>query len=168
VITAFDFLEHLPRTYQSIDGTTVNLFIHTMNEAHRVLEPNGLFIGVTPAFPRPAAFEDPTHVNPIGLETVNYFAGPSHALNLGYGYTGRFGIVAHGWLPLSSALYGPSVVANDAVVLGLASEESERFCPQILGNLGEAVNRLRPIVHRLAPWGARRPFHLLWVLRKEP
>ena len=168
VINAFDFLEHLPRIYQSIDGTTTNLFIHTMNEAHRVLEPNGLFIGVTPAFPRPTAFEDPTLVNPIGLETVNYFAGPSHAINLGYGYMGRFGIVAHGWLPRSSPLYGPSAVASSAKVLGPASEVSASFRPQFRGKLGQAVDQLRPIVHRLAAWGARRPCQLLWVLKRSP
>ena len=56
-VTAFDFLEHIPRTLY-IDGKRVNPFIDAMNEIWRVLKPGGIFYAVTPAFPSPEAFQD--------------------------------------------------------------------------------------------------------------
>ena len=40
-----------------------------------MLEPGGRFYAVTPAFPHPEAFADPTHVNIITETTHEYFCG---------------------------------------------------------------------------------------------
>jgi SAM-dependent methyltransferase len=52
VVTAFDFLEHLPRAIWR-DGVVVNTFIDTMSEVWRILKPQGLFVARTPAYPHP-------------------------------------------------------------------------------------------------------------------
>jgi SAM-dependent methyltransferase len=88
-ISAFDFLEHVPR--QSVDEQcrpTVP-FIHLMSEIHRVLKPNGLLIASTPAYPHPEAFQDPTHVNIITDQTHIYFCG-SEPYATRYGFVGCF------------------------------------------------------------------------------
>ena len=66
-ISAYDVLEHLSREAPN------NLFIYYMNELHRVLRPGGTAIFVFPSFPHRDAFSDPTHVNFITSETINYF-----------------------------------------------------------------------------------------------
>jgi SAM-dependent methyltransferase len=66
-ISAYDVLEHLSREAPN------NLFIYYMNELHRVLRPGGTAVFVFPAFPHRDAFSDPTHVNFITSDTVNYF-----------------------------------------------------------------------------------------------
>ena len=43
VVTAFDFLEHLPRALWR-DGSVVNTFVETMSEVWRVLKSNGLLL----------------------------------------------------------------------------------------------------------------------------
>ena len=69
-VSAYDVLEHLPRFH---DGK--NPFIYYMNEMCRVLAPGGRAIFVFPSFPHKDAFSDPTHVNYITDETVNFFLG---------------------------------------------------------------------------------------------
>jgi SAM-dependent methyltransferase len=71
-ISAYDVLEHLSR---SENGK--NLFIFYMNELYRVLKPSGTALFVFPAFPYKDAFSDPTHVNFITDETVNFFINKS-------------------------------------------------------------------------------------------
>lgn len=44
-----------------------------MNEVHRVLKPNGIFLHQTPAYPSTVAFRDPTHVNIITEETIPHY-----------------------------------------------------------------------------------------------
>ncbi len=96
--TAFDLLEHIPRVGRT---SRSNPFIQLMNEVYRVLKPNGLFYAKTPAFPYPTCFSDPTHVNYITAETLNYFSHrltkqseliPDPKLNLcrRYGFHGTF------------------------------------------------------------------------------
>lgn len=87
-ISAFDFIEHVPRILYT-DGKTVLPFINLMNEIWRTLKPNGIFYAVTPAFPNPEAFQDPTHVNIITNKTHEYFCGKNcYARN--YGFQGEF------------------------------------------------------------------------------
>jgi SAM-dependent methyltransferase len=89
-VSAYDFLEHVPRVLQAADGTgTVLPFVRLMNEIWRVLVPGGLFYALTPAVPAMAAFTDPTHVNYITDETHSYFCGESPPARI-YGFTGRF------------------------------------------------------------------------------
>ena len=73
VVTAFDFLEHLPRAICR-NIVVINTFIETMSEVWRILKLQGLFVARMPAFPHPEAFQDPTHVNVITDTTVSYFA----------------------------------------------------------------------------------------------
>lgn len=61
VITAFGFLEHIPRHSVGQPGQTS--FIAVMNEIWCTFRPEGIFLGFTPAYPSAAAFSDPTHVN---------------------------------------------------------------------------------------------------------
>ncbi|MFQ6537081.1 MULTISPECIES: methyltransferase domain-containing protein [Aphanothece] len=106
-VTAFDFLEHLPRAIWK-EGLLVNPFIEAMNEAWRILKPGGIFLARTPAYPHPEAFQDPTHVNVITDTTVSYFArrvsadgtpidpwGPE--LGRRYGFTGCFDLLYQAW-----------------------------------------------------------------------
>ncbi len=153
--TAFDFIEHIPRFDRLADGTAVNPFIELMNEVCRILRPGGLFIAVTPCFPRDAAFVDPTHVNTITTGTHEYFSGHMHARSLGYRFTGEFDCLAAEWLPTSSTLW-------ECVDL------CDRGGPDPL----EAAESSSLIVKKLARssigWRitGRRPFHFLWVLSK--
>lgn len=67
-VSAYDVLEHLPRTSES-----GNTFIFYMNELYRVLKPGGTAIFIFPGYPSMDAFSDPTHVNYITKESVNFF-----------------------------------------------------------------------------------------------
>ncbi len=107
VVTAFDFLEHLPRSLWKDDEMT-NPFIETMSEIWRVLKPQGIFYARTPAFPHPECFQDPTHVNIITDTTVSYFARRPQidgslidpwGLELGqrYGFKGQFLLLNQQW-----------------------------------------------------------------------
>ncbi len=66
-ISAYDVLEHLSREAPN------NLFIYYMNELHRVLRPGGIAVFVFPSFPHRDAFSDPTHVNFITSQSVDFF-----------------------------------------------------------------------------------------------
>jgi SAM-dependent methyltransferase len=99
VVTAHQFLEHVPRV-ALLEGTTRLPFIELMNDIHRVLIPGGLLFSATPAFPFPAALQDPTHVNIITEETFpRYFcqqtdSGPWARR---YGFQGKFDLVGQAW-----------------------------------------------------------------------
>lgn len=89
-VSAFDFLEHIPRVMSSADGLKTRFpFIELMNEVHRVLKPQGLFYALTPCYPAVEAFQDPTHVNIMTDKTHRYFTGPD-PLGRMYGFTGHF------------------------------------------------------------------------------
>lgn len=96
-ITAFDFLEHIPRLIYI--GTIRRApFIEVMNEVHRVLRPGGVFHAQTPAFPRAEAFSDPTHVNTITEGTAAYFTDPfTMQLSKAYGFVGEFALLDQYW-----------------------------------------------------------------------
>jgi SAM-dependent methyltransferase len=94
--TAYDFIEHIPRMIET-NGKTRLSFIELMNEVHRVLKPNGLFLHTTPAFPAKAAFQDPTHVNIITEDTFpEYFTSPRPGASI-YGFKGNFELVDQKW-----------------------------------------------------------------------
>ena len=72
-VTAFDFFEHVPRVICNNNKTSFR-FIELMSDILRVLKPGGYLFSHTPAFPSPAAFQDPTHVNIItDLTFPEYF-----------------------------------------------------------------------------------------------
>lgn len=87
-ISAYDFLEHIPRLI-CINGGTEFPFVRLMNEIYRVLKHNGVFFALTPLFPKDSAFADPTHVNYIAKDTYKYFVEP-HLWASMYGFTGKF------------------------------------------------------------------------------
>ncbi|WP_338415567.1 methyltransferase domain-containing protein [uncultured Sphaerotilus sp.] len=89
-VSAFDFLEHVPRLMMKPDGSGTRFpFVELMDEVWRVLAPGGRLYAVTPAYPSPEAFQDPTHVNIITERTHEYFCGPQ-ALGRMYGFRGHF------------------------------------------------------------------------------
>jgi SAM-dependent methyltransferase len=89
-VSAYDFLEHVPRLLPNAAFSAVRFpFIELMNEIHRVLVPGGLFYAITPAYPHPDAFVDPTHVNVLTAKSHRYFCAPSRFAAM-YGYTGNF------------------------------------------------------------------------------
>lgn len=146
VVTAFDVLEHLPR-WDIIDGHATNTFIDFMQDSWRILKDGGWFVALTPCFPSESAFVDPTHVNPIAPGTVNYFAGPSFAQGLGYGYTGSYEIVVSDWAPVNCPLWGTQAQATS---------------PERAWTGRSTLGKLRV---RLTQW-RQASTHVLWVLEK--
>lgn len=67
-VSAYDVLEDLPRV-----SDTGNLYIYYMNELCRVLKPGVIAIFIFPSFPHRDAFYDPSHVNYITRDTVDFF-----------------------------------------------------------------------------------------------
>ena len=103
--TAYDFLEHIPRT-QTVRSRLTRKpktdfpFIRVMNEIYRVLAPGGYFLHSTPAYPAKQAFQDPTHVNIITEDTFPaYFCTHQSegAWASMYGFTGAFTLVEQVW-----------------------------------------------------------------------
>lgn len=156
-VSAFDFLEHLPRYGIASDGRATNLFIDMMGEIWRILKPGGSFIAVTPCYPAPGTFVDPTHVNPIATGTVDYFSGPVHAKELGYGFTGAFEAHCVAWITAGHSLWRTLEPAarssncdwplNNRPTFGQTSR-------QFVGNLLRNVGLIE------------RPQHILWVLQR--
>jgi SAM-dependent methyltransferase len=94
-VSAFDFLEHIPRVLV-INGMTILPFVKLMNEIYRVLKPGGKFYALTPAYPKESAFVDPTHVNIITADTHKYFTQPDNWAVM-YGFCGNFQRIRTGW-----------------------------------------------------------------------
>lgn len=90
-ISAFDFLEHIPR-FAVIKDNTQFPFINFMNEAYRVLKKDGKFYAITPVYPRTECFVDPTHINFITKKTHRYFTTPTNYAEM-YGFKGEFEII---------------------------------------------------------------------------
>lgn len=151
-VSAFDLLEHIPRSWPSNSGEYRNPFIEIMNEIHRVLKPGGVFLAVTPAFPSPQAFQDPTHVNIISEETISYFDENAWATTLGYGYTGRFKQVHQSWLRGA----GPYLGRFPEQFTAPDKERYSTFAYTL-----RVLNRLLRLAKK------KDAFALLWVLRKD-
>ncbi len=97
-VSAFDFIEHIPRVLAVDSGRRTTLpFIDLMNEIWRVLAPGGRLYAVTPAFPAPEVFVDPTHVNVITKRTHFYFSGVSPWARM-YGFNGDFKALRVEWV----------------------------------------------------------------------
>lgn len=83
-IRAYDIIEHLPDK------------IFTMNEAWRVLKPNGLFDIEVPTTDGPGAWQDPQHVSYWNRNSFFYFTdGDPHRERFGkhYGVLARFRVL---------------------------------------------------------------------------
>jgi SAM-dependent methyltransferase len=94
-VTAHDFVEHIPRVVYL--PSRRNSFIELMNEIWRVLKIGGRFLSVTPAYPQPAAFVDPTHVNIITEQTFPLYFDSKNRWASAYGFVGSFNIVSQEW-----------------------------------------------------------------------
>lgn len=94
-VTAHDFLEHVPRVVYVPHRR--NAFIELMNEVYRVLKTGGLFLSLTPAYPHPEAFQDPTHVNIITDKTFIAYFDNVNRWAAGYGFNGAFHIRLQEW-----------------------------------------------------------------------
>lgn len=148
-ISAFDVLEHIPRWERVENGKIVFPFVQLMSEIYRILKPGGVFYGVTPGYPSPAAFQDPTHVNFITPETIEYFSGSSvHAKTLGYGFDGEFEVLHNAWLK------GAGPFADSR--LNLSRDDYSVFIHSVLRYLRRFWLLLRN----------RKPAHILWVLKR--
>lgn len=102
-VSAFDFIEHVPRVLATADGRgTVFPFVRLMQEIWRVLLPDGRFYALTPAFPNPEAFADPTHVNIITEKTHQYFCGDQPPGRM-YGFSGCFEAMRAEWVHIHDA-----------------------------------------------------------------
>jgi SAM-dependent methyltransferase len=149
-VSGFDFIEHLPRG----SNAESNLFIQFMNEAYRVLRSDGVLLLVTPAFPSPAAFQDPTHVNFITEETITYFTGMNPgATHLGYGFRGKFELIKQEWVGPMSRIWEvtPSVNAKHHLV-------------DSIQNFSNHFRNLQSIRRFFS--SVRNPTHLIWLIRK--
>ena len=97
-VSAFDFIEHVPRVLNGREpDTTCFPFVRLMDEVWRVLAPGGLFYALTPCYPSAPAFQDPTHVNIITERTHEYFCGAQPIARM-YGFTGRFEVRLARWV----------------------------------------------------------------------
>jgi len=150
-VSAFDLLEHIPRAWQSESGELQNPFIESMNEIYRVLKPGGIFLAVTPAFPSPQAFQDPTHVNIISEETISYFDENAWATTLGYGYTGKFQKMHQSWLRGAGPYLG---------------RFPNHFAIRDQDRSSKYIYKLRILNRLLHLSKGKDTFALLWVLRK--
>jgi SAM-dependent methyltransferase len=156
-VSAFDFLEHIPRSDRSPSGEFINPFINIMNEIHRILKPGGIFIALTPCYPSPAAFTDPTHVNFISETTHLYFAGPNFAKTKNYGFEGQFVEIFTDWSDWRGVLWEAYAIKTSVPPLP----------PKII-----LINSLRSFTANLKFKIKRKLFghdertHFLWVLQK--
>ena len=102
-VSAFDFLEHVPRVLTTTDGRAIWFpFVGLMNEVWRVLAPEGRLYALTPGFPSPTAFVDPTHVNFITEKSHEYFCGDAPLARI-YGFKGRFRELRVEWTDFADA-----------------------------------------------------------------
>lgn len=97
-ISAFDFIEHIPRIWIKNQNQTTFPFINLMNEIFRTLKNDGIFLAITPAYPSNQAFQDPTHVNFITKRTAKYFCG-AKPLGKIYGFNGNFLLQENKFVP---------------------------------------------------------------------
>lgn len=93
--SAFDFLEHIPRVVYAPERKFC--FVDLMSEIYRVLKPGGRFLSFTPAFPAPAAWRDPTHVNIITTETFPLYFDSKNCAAKMYGFKGGFDVEKQYW-----------------------------------------------------------------------
>jgi SAM-dependent methyltransferase len=101
-VSAYDFVEHVPRVLAGNHGGTVFPFVRLMDEVWRVLVPGGRFYALTPAYPHPEAFTDPTHVNIVTDRTHAYFCGDKPMARM-YGFIGRFRALRVDWVDINDA-----------------------------------------------------------------
>jgi len=152
-LSAYDFIEHMPRLVVLPNGTTRLPFVELMNEIWRVLKkPGGRLYAVTPAWPRAEAFVDPTHVNVITERTDEYFCGDK-PLGRMYGFHGQFVVRRAEWVEQQRAFK-----ANPASQAEFDSPAYKRAAHSVR----DAVRWLRGQRKHRPP--ARQLIYFLWEL----
>ena len=108
LVTAYDVLEHIPKTcVVSSEGEKLRYIypmIQLFNEIYRVLRPGGYFESVTPGIPNywNGAVRDPTHVSLFCIESFDYFCGGRfERLSRSYGLCHSFDKVVVHWMSAS-------------------------------------------------------------------
>jgi SAM-dependent methyltransferase len=148
--SAYDVLEHIPR-WERVNDQIRFPFIDLMSEIYRCLVPGGIFLSVTPAYPKVEAFQDPTHVNVISKETIRYFAAPEPWATLtGYGFVGSYQVISQTWLRGNGPFCEVSLLSN---------YKEQRFRTKVILVLRICRRTLNAALNR-------KPTHLLWVLQK--
>jgi SAM-dependent methyltransferase len=94
-VIAEHFIVHVPRGVYCPERR--NSFIELMSEIWRVLKPHGLFFSITPAYPHPEVFQDPTHVNIITENTFPAYFCFAEPWAKQYGFRGRFNFTSQVW-----------------------------------------------------------------------
>jgi len=94
-VTAFDVLQTIPRLIYNPHRRMP--FVDLMSEVFRVLKPGGLFLSVTPVYPKEATFRDPSHVNHITAETFGLYFDQGNNWASGYGFKGGFFVESQEW-----------------------------------------------------------------------
>jgi SAM-dependent methyltransferase len=149
-VSAFDFIEHVPRLMLTADGHgTTFPFVRLMGEIWRVLAPGGLLYAVTPAYPHAEAFQDPTHVNIITERTHEYFCGAKPLARM-YGFEGLFELRRLEW-----------VHVQEAYTAQPPAPPPPAAKPPLARSVRDAVRRLRG---RAVPPPSHGPY-LLWELQ---
>lgn len=160
-VSAFDFIEHVPRVLTSADGRdTFFPFIRLMNEIWRVLAPGGTLYALTPAFPNPEVFVDPTHVNVITDRTHEYFCGP-RPLGRMYGFSGQFKVRRAQWVRHHESLLAEPTEAERAARIA-AEEKKQRLLRRIAYNARETLRFVRG--KRPLTYPPEKLSHFLWEL----
>lgn len=90
VVTAYDFLEHIPMQIIREDGSFKPIMRDLFNEIYRVMKHGALFYSQTPCYPSRTVFQDPTHVAFWTEETPHYFSGNYYGFHDQYGHISRF------------------------------------------------------------------------------
>lgn len=159
--SAYDVLEHIPRWERLPNGQITFPFINLVSEVYRCLKPGGIFLAMTPAFPSGAAFQDPTHINFVSRETVNYFAGPTYSNALKYGFNGRFDIVYENlsWAGFRSLPENLREVEKKLLGKGLKKK-------LLKGARNYPIIYVPILWIKLSLSNKKESSHLLWVLRK--
>jgi SAM-dependent methyltransferase len=113
-VSAFDYLEHIPRVMVTQNNLTIFPFIELMNEVWRVLANGGKFYALTPCYPSRQTFQDPTHVNFITDATHQYFCGDSPEGSM-YGFKGRFKIERCEWVIHKDSHFADPLTAKQKI-----------------------------------------------------
>jgi SAM-dependent methyltransferase len=162
-VSGFDFIEHVPRLLTTADGRATRFpFVELMDEIWRVLAPGGCLYAVTPAYPSPESFQDPTHVNIITERTHDYFCGES-PLGRIYGFKGRFIARRAEWVRLQDAFDARPV---DQRATGSAPRPKVRPLHKRFADAVRQAGR-RARGHNVSPPPkavAERPVYFLWEL----
>lgn len=106
LVTAYDFLEHLPFVlYFTVDVrvddqghkmpvlSRRDVMIQLFNEVYRVLKDGGEFYIQTPIYPDKTIFQDPQHQSVWTDDTLNYFSGDYVGFHDQYGHKSRFELI---------------------------------------------------------------------------